>query len=497
MKTLVLMCGVRKRYATFFLLVVAICKPAGGAQAAQPDLLLTADTSSIGAAVSVARPEVVTSTASGALGSSGEARGWATQTPTEYEDVLLFVPRLALYPPKILISAIALPFQGALYLVNRYKIIEHVEDLLYNDERTAAILPFFYVLPGQGLTGGIKAFHKDLFGHKEKGSVSARYNGLFTQAYEISLGADRFLGSHLWLETQLRYERKPGLNFSGIGDPPNIAAPSSPVDPSAGAFDTVFQQERVMGRMRLGTTYGPPTQRLKIGGSLVFNHRVFGPGEGLSAGERSIETIYDTALLPGFDSGTNVIELTADLILDFRDRQGFTSSGIFLEAFAGGAPLQKTWEYVHYGVELQVFLNLYRRTRVLELRAALEGVEGDESAIPFSQLPRLGGPNRLRGYGLDSFRSKRVVLTSAEYRYPVHKNLAGQLFVDAGRVIPEYGEFFSSDFNKGWRFGYGGGLIMGSDESTSFRLDVSFGDGLMVYLSTEPLMAFSQRTEEL
>jgi outer membrane protein assembly factor BamA len=218
----------------------------------------------------------------------------------------------------------------------------------------------------------------------------------------------------------------------------------------------------------------------------------------LSSGQRSIELVYDTSLIPGFDDGTEVLELTADLVLDYRDREGFTSSGFYLEAFAGGAPVHEKWRYAHYGLEIAGFIDLYRKTRVLELRVALEGVEGNLDEIPFSELPRLGGPNRLRGYELERFRDERIILGSLEYHYPVHKNVSGELFVDVGRVVPSYRDLFSGDsFEEHWKVGYGGGLIVGTEEDMILRLDISYGSALMVYLSTEPLMAFQDRTAEL
>jgi outer membrane protein assembly factor BamA len=229
---------------------------------------------------------------------------------------------------------------------------------------------------------------------------------------------------------------------------------------------------------------------------LIYNRRRFEAGSRLHPGERSIETAYDVNAITAFDEGVDLFEVTADLVLDFRNHVGFTSNGFYLEAFGGGAPSQKGYQYAHYGAEAIGYIDLYHRTRVLVLRAAIEGVEGDFERIPFSELPRLGGPDRLRGHRIDTYRDEKALLGSIEYHYPIHRNLAGQLFFDIGTVARNYPELFEGG-TKDWKIGYGAGLLLGSEDSLSFRLDVSYGDALMIFLSSDVPHAFSDRAEEL
>ena len=121
-------------------------------------------------------------------------------------------------------------------------------------------------------------------------------------------------------------------------------------------------------------------------------------------------------------------------------------------------------------------------------------VEGKTEEIPFSELPRLGGPNRLRGYPLDRFRDEKAALGTVEYHYPIHHYVAGSLFVDVGRVAASYDELAKSD---GWNTGFGGGFIIRSKNSVILTFNVAYGDGLQFHLTTDPLRAFGKRDTEL
>jgi outer membrane protein assembly factor BamA len=243
--------------------------------------------------------------------------------------------------------------------------------------------------------------------------------------------------------------------------------------------------------MRAGYTFGRPGTMLQIGGSLIYNVRDFGRRERGSG--RSIEQVYDTTRLVGFNDRVATLETDANLVVDLRDVAGATASGTYFELFAGRVPRLNDYSFWHHGAELTTYFNLYKRTRVLVLRAFVEAVEGRDSEIPFSDLPRLGGPTRLRGYALDRFRDEKVAVGTLEYHYPIHQYVAGALYVDAGRAEKSYSDFFDS----GWRAGGGGGFIVRSRDHQLFTFDIAYGDAIHFYVTTDPLRAFSKRDTEL
>lgn len=425
-----------------------------------------------------------------------EARGWETPPSSiEPEGVGLFLPRALLFIPSWTLKAIFWPLQKGIRFTERHRLIERIEDVLYNDAHTAGIVPVFSFLSRLGPSAGFKLFHDDLGGFGEHVALDASFGGRYTQSYQLSFDADRLLGSRYWLKSLVRYEVEPSLLFSGLGDAPERSS-GKDLGPRRAAVETRFRQTRMLALAGAGYTIGRPGGMTKIGMLGILNHRDFegARAKDLRKGELSLEQVYDTARLPGFDEGSRTLELNGNVVIDTRDNAGATSSGAYFEAFGGGLVPQHQYRFGHYGAELTAYINLYHHTRVLVLRAAHEGVAGKDEEIPFAELPRLGGPARLRGYTLDRFRDKTTAVATVEYHYPIHEFISGALFLDAGRAAPTYGSLV--DF-KQWRVGGGAGIIVRSKTSVLFTLDVAVGDGVNVYFTTDPLRAFAGRSEQL
>jgi outer membrane protein assembly factor BamA len=425
----------------------------------------------------------------------GRARGWEVEPGPEGEDTVLFLPRLVLAVPRVALACLFWPLRKGVELVERYRVVENVEDLLYNDERTAGVLPTASYQSGFGITAGANAFHNSLFGHDEKLSFGARYGGRFSQAYKLHFRGDHVAGTRLWLDVRARYEREPVERFFGIGQHDEGERQGSGLDPYAGAaVETAYRQERTLGVVGVGYTIGNPGSQIKTGATLIFNDRTLGPEAGTRGDRTSIEEVFDTSLVPGFDTGVPTVEIDGLLVADFRDGEGLTAAGATLELFAGGVPGPDDWRYWHYGVELTHTIDLYAHTRLLSLRVAIEAVEGDRDEIPFTNLPRLGGPDTLRGWAQDRFRGRRAALASVEYRYPIHQRLLGVLYVDSGRVSSTHADLFRS---SAWNVGGGGGLLFGSADSVQLRLDVGYGDDLHFFISGDIAHAFDNREKQL
>jgi len=434
----------------------------------------------------------------GELPRADQARGWQESPGVEGEDVVLFLPRAVLFLPNWALRIVFWPLRQGLEVMDRYAILGHIEDLLYNDARTMGVFPLVSFQSDFGVTGGAKIFHKDVLGHDERLSLSAKYGGFFQQSYDLHWDADRLRGSRFYLEGRARFEEKPRLFFYGIGNrDESEAEPGVHLDPHMAAVETRHAEQRVLGVLRGGYALGRPGEQMRLGVSAVFNSRRFGAVEGDRSGDVSTETVYDVSALPGFEDGSDVLELSGVVELDFRDTSGLASRGMFVEMFVGAAlPGIGDYNFVHWGVEATGYVDLFRGDRVLMMRLAAEAVHDEVDGVPFADLPRLGGGNRLRGYPVDRFRDQRAVVGTLEYHYPIHWLLAGTLFVDVGRV----GRTFAGilDFKDGgWRFGYGGGLILGDPDDVSLRLEVAGGDGIQFHLSADVLRAFAGREDRL
>jgi len=420
---------------------------------------------------------------------SDEARGYESPPGTEPEDVALAVPRVLLAVPRYTLKLVFWPIKEGIEFVDRHAIVERVEDVVYNDARTAAIVPTFGYNSYFGPSIGAKAFHEDLAGHKEYASAEARFGGQYSLASQLRFSADNFGGTPLWLESVARYENAPGLFFQGIGH--GEGASGSGLNPRDAQIATRYSQDRYLALLRSGITFGQPGEMLQVGTTGVYNVREFGEKE--RGSDPSIGEVYDTSQLVGFNERVATFETDLNLVVDLRDVAGATASGGYLEVFGGYVPRLGKYSFWHHGAELTGFIDLYKRTRVLVLRAFVEGVEGPDQDIPFSELPRLGGPNRLRGYRLDRFRDEKTAVGTVEYRYPIHQYVAGALYLDVGRAERSYADFFDTK----WQTGFGGGFRVRSRDAALFSLDIAYGDGIRFYLTTEPLRAFTKRDTEL
>ncbi|MEO7331247.1 MAG: hypothetical protein ABI193_21910 [Minicystis sp.] len=413
----------------------------------------------------------------------------------ESEDIGLFVPRALLLVPRLVLKALFWPLQKGLRFTERHKLLERVEDILYNDARTAAVLPVFSFLSSLGPSVGVKAFHNDLGGFGESVSFNANFGGRYVQAYQLAFNADRFLGSRVWVQSLVRFEVQPRQPFFGFGDAPT-RADGVALGPREAAVETRFRQTRMLAMAGAGYTIGRPGGLIKVGGVGVLNSRSFdgiNPAD-LTPGDKSLDKVYDSTQIPGFTDGSRTLELDGTMVVDTRDNEGATSKGAYFEAFGGGLVPQHQYRFAHYGAELTGYIDLYRSTRVLVLRLIHEGVAGEDDRIPFAELPRLGGPKRLRGYTLDRFRDKVTAVATVEYHYPIHESIAGSLFLDAGRAAPTYQGL--ADLER-FRVGGGFGLIVRSKKSILFTLDLAYGDGFNLYFTTDPLRAFAGRSEQL
>jgi len=388
------------------------------------------------------------------------------------------------------------PIRGAAILVDRYHLIEHAKDILYNDARTAGVLPAFGYQTGYGFTYGLKAFHNDLFGNDEELNIAAAFGGILVQGYGASFDGDQIAHTPLWIEARASYELKPALFFHGIGN--ETVADSSPgIGPREASTATRFRESRALGLLTLGASIGDEGDRSHVGVTGLFNQREFG-SEHKDFDEPSIDEVYDTSQIPGFDDGATVLEVTPTFVYDSRNLEATPSEGVYLDLFGGHtAPITDDADYWHYGAAFATFVDLYKGSRVLSIRTTLEAVHGNDDAIPFTDLMKLGGPNSLRGYQLDRFRDKLSALGTLEYRYPIHQMVSGEVFMDVGRVGQSYTEVFDREGLQDFHFGGGLGFVFHHDDKIFFKAQAAYGEELLFFLSTDPLRTFRKRYKRL
>jgi outer membrane protein assembly factor BamA len=422
-----------------------------------------------------------------------QARVYDEEPPLDAADVALLFPRLLLAPARWIFTGLFWPFEQTMAMLEKYAILDWYKEIFYNAEETASIVPTLSISLSNGFTLGAKAEHTDLLGNDEVALLSAKYGGRFSQAYEASFKADHLMGSPIWLEAITVFDAERNSRFFGYGDN-DINGVGS--DPTVRATDTRFQQQRALIKGHLGWTFGRHSREVKLGWEGRYVNASF---DSAPDGVVSIEDVFDTSQVTAFDNGYRIFETGVNFIVDTRDVHGATTSGLYLDSFVTRTPQLNDFNYFHWGVAATGYIPLYRRTvrlsdaRVLAIRAVVESAEGDLDEIPFTELPRLGGSNMLRGYVSGRFRDKHLWVATAEYRYPISEMVGGSIFVDVGDVYGSYSDWFGEAPEVGGGFGF----VVRDEDSQMFALDFAYGDSFQVYFTTDPLRAFDGRGLDL
>ncbi len=407
------------------------------------------------------------------------------------------------------------PFRGLWYLVwgvprlsmwafNRYQVETRFREIFFNDTETIGVYPVAFFETGFGANFGGRIVLRDLLGEESRLRVRASYGGRFRQLYSGKYTSGTLLGDRVELEIIGEFEIFPKSRFAGIGNS-DLVDPQAEMDPIDALRDTTAVESRYRHddiSVELATTIqlvGP----ISLRPSFSYKDRTF-KRDAEAGGDAQIVDVYDTASLVGFDTGLSNIYPELELHYDTRRvsqyylSKGAPSTGWHISGFAGyqyGIGDDPT-SHIRWGVDVQRYINLYAGDRVLHLRAYVEGVTGDLAEVPFVDLPRLGGSTFLRGYPRDRFRDRHATLATAEYNYPVNRNIGAYLFVDAGRVWRTLEDIGDDEINDDIRVGFGGGIQLHSMENFLARLLIASSvDGeLFINFSLDP--AFDTRSRE-
>ena len=201
--------------------------------------------------------------------------------------------------------------------------------------------------------------------------------------------------------------------------------------------------------------------------------------------------------MPGLTT-VNLLTPRAELALDFTRGGPRTSAGtrLLLRADYTQDLVSHRFRYGRYTATVQQYVPLpvFPQGRRLVLRGRIEQAEpllGGE-AIPFYQLPRLGGQRSLRGFLSDRFQDNGSLLLTAEYRYPIWTNrypgwtgVDATFFVDAGQVFGAFSGIAVNDF----KMSVGGGLHLLNRRGLSARFEVARSvEGTHVILTVRPAL---------
>jgi hypothetical protein len=394
------------------------------------------------------------------------------------------VPGALLLVPRLAIAAVSVPVREGLIVYERHNLRERVIDLFFDDSRRFGLYPIVTLETGLRPGLGARLVHRDLLGTGARLRLSADYGGELRRRLDAGVSNVEVAGLPLWLHLRGGWQRQPDASFYGIGDASIGSADASGVPArSEAAHHTRFDQE--IRRAELGLLFDPAGP-FQAGWSITTLSRRFAAPVDADLDQAAVR--FDPASLTGWERGVDLVYDEVEVGVDtLRPTSPFVpaatpATGTKVVAFAGlaaGLRGDRT-RYLRYGVDALRSFDLYGGDRVLLLRGHLEGVAGDESRIPFTDLPRLGGPSQLRGFAPGRFRDRIAVAGTLEYRYPIWRQMSGFLFVDGGRVM-RAAELAAP------RLGGGGGLEILQGDAFRLRAQAATSsEGLFFQLAFEP-----------
>ena len=329
------------------------------------------------------------------------------------------------------------------------------------------VLPLLEIGGPAGFLVGGALYDNQLFGSTHRARLEGLYGASDTFELQGEYQAPGLFGDNTELAFVANFFSQPEDEFFLGG---NSSAPSD---------ESQFFREQFDATLRAAYRPGP----LEVSVDLLFEH-VEAQEDTSTLGQRLID-----ANPPGFDQTLNSLTPRATLTLDFTRGAPRTHAGtkLSLQADYTHDLEGERFRYGRYVAQVEQYLPvaIFPNSRRLALRARLEQVEPlfEGEAVPFYQLPRLGGSRTLRGYRFDRFRGDGSVLFSAEYRYPIWRLWDAVLFADGGQVFESFDQVAVSEF----QWSYGGGIHLLSPKGLTFRFEVAHSEeGLQAILTVDP-----------
>ena len=401
------------------------------------------------------------------------------------------IGRGLLWVPRAPLMLAAQPIRGALYLQDRYYAVEAISSLFFTGDRKIGIFPTVLFETGFGLNGGVRAQLRDLLGEDEKLKLRVGYGGRFQNIAALDLDTGKHIASRVAAGIELRYEKRDQEQFFGIGQN-ELVDSMDPREPIGDPFGTSTRYRMSVLRM---------SPRLRV--QLPYDLAATGTGALIRKkfDDAGIASVYPTDGIPGFIAGTRFLYDELELAWDTRrpaywlEPKGVRGTGgLALVYAARQEDLDAGPNFYRVGLDVQRYLRFGPGPRVLELRGYAEWVTGPRDRVPFSELPRLGGPDLLRGYPTDRFRDRFAAVAQVNYLWMLSRYLAAVAFVDAGRVYESPRAVTLDDMGVG----FGGALEMyGGDGGMLFRAQLasSIEGGVAAFISLDPVFESRSRVE--
>jgi hypothetical protein len=349
------------------------------------------------------------------------------EQPTTPGDVLIWVPRVILFPVYLVTEYVVRKPLGFLIAgAERAGLPAWLYDFFTFDDHRAGIVPTAYVDFDFYPSIGFFFFYNEVFIKNHDLRLRAAFGGGEWLAASF---ASRFhLSSDPYdvLAFEASGERRPDYTYFGLG-------------PDTRQSDLVrYGQDQLEARAifnrrlwRASSFRAQLTLR-----SMDFVRGGYGD-------EPVLEDEVANGELPeppGYVEGYSLLRSEVSAALDTRQSPPAPGSGFRVQAqVAHSALLRDPGSFVHYGGTVGGFLDLNQHNRVVSLGLTTRFVDpiGD-AVVPFTELVTLGGPEPMHGLYPGRLYDRSAAVLSLGYRWPIWIWLDGAIRLEAGNVFGEH-----------------------------------------------------------
>ncbi len=319
---------------------------------------------------------------------------------------------------------------------------------------TVVPLPAFFYLPETSFGGGAAVLAS--FSPPNAKSHSYQIGAIYTAKNQLAIfsGFESYLSNDdLRLSGVVTYARFPTKYF-GIGPQASLEEEYTPV---------AIRAEASVGWQVLPHFYAGPAYRFTATRLVAVEPQ----------GELA------SRLIPGsgqtVSSGAGILLLWDEKESPVYPRSGFLFS---LDAIAFPTALGSSDDWWRVKLDSRVYIGIAGDHVVaLQAIAAMTG-----GAVPFQEMPAIGGPSLLRGYYEGRYRDRALLAAQAEYRFPLCWRLGGVLFGGVAQVGPSYVQMSFDRLKAAGGIGLRFRVL--EPERINFRADMGFSpEGTEFYVS--------------
>ncbi len=225
-----------------------------------------------------------------------------------------------------------------------------------------------------------------------------------------------------------------------------------------------------------------PRGLLSIGAQAGYLRSRTGPGER----EPSATDIFNRPQLIGIEKMVRHGVAGGWAEFDVRNKWDNPAVGIVarLTALRYEDIESNTFDFTQLVAEVKGYIPLGVKSRYVALRFRTSQSEPESgSIIPFFLMETVGGATTIRGFDDLRFRDTRNLFMNIEYRWELLPYTDWTVFLDAGKVFHDRGDFNFDDLH----YGYGTGLRIHASDDFVLRLDFAWSvEGFKIHFNTGP-----------